>query len=394
MTGAQNTAEITGIVVYNERGRVHDGRGPLPLIRGPRILADHTDRGNLLNATSQQIGYLIINLGTPDSPTVPDVRRYLNEFLMDPYVIAVPWLIRRLLVSLVILPTRPKNSAHAYQQIWDERGSPLLFHSDDLRSALAEQLQAPVALGMRYGNPSIEHAVNELKSQGVTKIVVAPLYPQFADSTTTTCLEHIQQFAHGLELTPLPPFYDDPAFVAPLAKTVSASLPDQWDHLLLSYHGLPERALTKTDPTGQHCLSENCCEKQSPAHATCYRHQAFATSQALAKHLKLEADQYTVSFQSRLGRLPWLRPYTDEVLAELPTRGVKHLVVACPAFVADNLETLEEIGMQGQETFQQAGGETFTLVPCLNATPEWVAGLATLLSNSAQTLGANAQTSV
>lgn len=355
----------------------------------------HTLPGDALNtATPDRDGYLILNLGTPASPTEQDVARYLNEFLMDPYVVALPWPLRRLLVSAVILPRRPKASAEAYEKIWTERGSPLLYHTSDLVDALRGRLNEPVEVAMRYGDPGIEEGIARLREQGATRIVLAPLYPQYADSTTTTSVVRVRELAGDMEVVPLAPFYDEDAFIEPSARIIADALPAQWDHVLFSYHGLPERALKKTDPTGDHCLSENCCETASPAHATCYRHQVFETSKALAGRLGLNLDQYTVSFQSRLGRLPWLRPYTDEVLADLPGQGVQHLVVACPAFVADNLETLEEIGMQGRETFLDAGGSSFTLVPCLNADAQWVAGLADLLSRAAdQTSGASAQTS-
>lgn len=329
----------------------------------------------------QKTGYLLINLGTPDGPTPAAVRRYLNEFLMDKYVIATPWILRRLLVSLVILPFRPRRSAEAYAKIWSSEGSPLLLHSTALAQKLALELDAPVELGMRYGQPSIRDAAAKLREKNVDDIVVVPLYPQFADSSVTTSVVKASLEIGSIPHRFLPPFYNDPGYIAALAKLIGAHLPREWDHLLLSYHGLPEQHLEQADPTSGHCLkTEECCSRPSAAHKTCYRHQAFATSQALAEQLGLTVDQYTVSFQSRLGRLPWLRPYTDEMLAELPQKGVQRLVVACPAFVADNLETLEEIAMQGKEIFLGAGGTSFDVVPCLNDDPEWVAALAHLLT--------------
>ncbi|MEM9743626.1 MAG: ferrochelatase [Pseudomonadota bacterium] len=324
-------------------------------------------------------GVLLANLGTPDSPDVGDVRRYLGEFLMDRHVLDVPWVLRKLIVNCFILPFRPKNSAEAYASIWRDGGSPLLLESEALQESLMQELgDMPVALGMRYGEPSLARAVEELKAANVEEILLVPLYPQHAASTRTTCIEAVEALMPAdITLSVVPPFFAHADYISALAATVRPYLEHSYDHLLLSYHGLPERHLTKADPTGNHCLqSGDCCEQASRAHATCYRHQVFETSRGLRQALGLSRDQVTTSFQSRLGRLPWLTPYTDAVLKELPGRGVRKLLVACPAFVADNLETLEEIGIQGEETFIEAGGDSLELVPCLNADPRWVATLA------------------
>lgn len=333
-------------------------------------------------------GILLVNLGSPDSPSVPDVRRYLGEFLMDRHVLDVPTPIRWLIVNLAILPTRPKRSAHAYAQIWEPAdangfGSPLLQHSVRLRDAVRAQMDVPVALAMRYGNPAIAAGLDELRAAGATRVLIAPLYPQHADSTTTTVLEAAGRHAGDLELQTLPPFYAHPAYIDALAETTRAHLPERFDHLLMSYHGLPERHLTSADPTGNHCLrAADCCERASAAHATCYRHQGRVTSRLLAQALGLTPTQWSISYQSRLGRLPWLTPYTDATLRELPARGVRHLAVVCPAFVADNLETLEEIGITGRATFLDAGGESFTAVPCMNADAAWAAALTRLCTEA------------
>jgi ferrochelatase len=327
-------------------------------------------------------GILLVNLGTPASCRTADVRRYLNEFLMDPYVLDVPWPARRLIVSGFILPFRPARSAEAYAKIWDHAGpgtgSPLLHYSRSLQTAARVALRMPCELAMRYGEPGLAAAVDRLAAQQVDELLLVPLYPQFADSTCSTTVRAVTGLVKGrMKLHVLPPFYAREGYMNALAASVTAHLPERWDHLLLSYHGLPERHVTRADPTGKHCLqSADCCTTPSPAHVTCYRHQCLRTSELLAEALGIDATRYTVSFQSRLGRLPWLAPYTDETLAALPGRGVRHLVVACPAFVADNLETLEEIGLTGRETFLRAGGATFTLVPCLNDRPDWVAALA------------------
>ncbi len=300
---------------------------------------------------------------------------------MDRRVLDVPWPIRRLIVSAFILPTRPRRSAEAYAKIWRPDGSPLLHYSRAMADALQQQLDRPVALAMRYGQPDIANAFAELAARGVKHCLVAPLYPHHADSTTTTSLEAAASHCPtGMEVTNLPAFYDAPAYIEALAAATRAALPAEYDHLLMSYHGLPERHLTKADPTGEHCLaSDNCCELPSAAHATCYRHQTRVTSRLLAAALGLTDDQWSISYQSRLGRLPWLTPYTDQRLVELAEAGVRHLAVVCPAFVADNLETLEEIGLAGEETFRAAGGERLTLVPCLNDHPTWVAALAEMV---------------
>jgi ferrochelatase len=388
---------VSSRAFLEERGyyRIH-------LLQTTALLTGCSEGQKALNATTSDtkqghptadVGYLLINLGTPESPEVADVRQYLNEFLMDPYVLDAPWPIRRLIVSGFILPFRPRNSAEAYAKIWTSSGSPLLQESLALGRALAVEMNAPVELGMRYGKPSVASAIEKLEDAGVRELVVVPLYPHHADSTVTTSIEHVKQSGVRLPWRINPPFYADPRYIAAQAQVIEDALPDRWDHLLLSYHGLPERHITRADPTGKHCLaSPDCCDQPSPAHATCYRHQCFATSRLLARRLNLGSDAFTVSFQSRLGRLPWLRPYTDQILAELPAKGVAHLVIACPAFVADNLETLEEIGMQGRETFMQAGGKSFHLVPCLNDRSDWIAALAAMLQD--QTASASAKTSL
>ncbi len=327
-------------------------------------------------------GYLLVNLGTPASTGVADVRAYLGEFLTDPYVIDLPTPLRQILIRAFILPFRPRRSAEAYAKIWDaagpQTGSPLLHFSQALHEALAGRLGGtPCELAMRYGAPGIDEAVDRLLAQGVRRLKLLTLYPQHADSTRQTTIEAVaRRLPETVALDVVPPFFDDPDYLAVQADVIHRHLPVRWDHLLLSYHGLPEAHLRRADPTGSHCLaSEQCCETPSVAHATCYRHQVRVTSARLAAVLGLTDAQWSVSYQSRLGRLPWLAPYTDQVLGSLPEQGVRHLAVACPAFVADNLETLEEIGMAGRDTFMAAGGESFTLIPCLNAEPDWVSVL-------------------
>lgn len=343
-----------------------------------------------MSQQSNKIGYLLINLGTPNSPQVKDVRRYLGEFLMDPEVLDVPWILRALIVNAFILPFRPRDSAEAYGKIWTPDGSPLLVKSQALADKLHDRLGAPVALSMRYGKPSIGDGLMTLHESGVTQVCIVPLYPHYADSTIKTSVNAAMNQLHpNMQGNVIEPFYRATEHTKAWGENIRKHLPEQWDQLLFSYHGLPERHLTKADPTDQHCLKhENCCDVDSVAHKTCYRHQVFVTSREIAQYLDIPDDKYGVSFQSRLGRIPWLTPYTDQVLEAMPSKGIKHVAVACPAFVVDNLETLEEMGMQGEETFLAAGGESFTLVPCINDDDLWVEGLATLCLHQAEALPA------
>lgn len=324
---------------------------------------------------------LLANLGSPDKPETADVRRYLNQFLMDRHVIQLPWILRRMIVSLFVLPTRPKASAEAYRSIWWPEGSPLIVLSEQLQTALQKQLDMPVSLAMRYGNPSIEHALTEIaRDPDIEEVVYMPLYPHFADSTITTSVEAAREVIdrHQLKfsLKVLQPFYDNPDYIQALVEQTRPYLQTDYDHLVFSYHGLPESHLTKRDP-GQHCLQRaDCCQVANPAHATCYRHQVMETTRAFVNAAGVPSDKYSVAFQSRLGRQKWLDPNTEDTLIELAKAGKKNVLVMCPAFVTDCLETLEEIAMQGEEAFKQAGGEKLTLVPCLNTHPAWVQVLA------------------
>ncbi|AQT92454.1 MULTISPECIES: ferrochelatase [Pseudomonas] len=327
---------------------------------------------------------LLVNLGSPKSTSVADVRSYLNQFLMDPYVIDLPWPVRRLLVSLILIK-RPEQSAHAYASIWWDEGSPLVVLSRRLQQQMTAQwTQGPVELAMRYGEPSIESVLTRLATQGIRKVTLAPLYPQFADSTVTTVIEEAKRVVRDKKLSVqfsiLPPFYDQPEYLDALAASVRSYVEQDYDHLLLSFHGLPERHLTKLDPTGQHCFKDaDCCKNASPeVLKTCYRAQCFSVARDFAERLGLPEDKWSVAFQSRLGRAKWIEPYTEARLEALAKQGVKKLLVMCPAFVADCIETLEEIGDRGLEQFREAGGEELVLVPCLNDDPQWAKALNTL----------------
>ncbi|MCW5911151.1 MAG: ferrochelatase [Cyclobacteriaceae bacterium] len=321
---------------------------------------------------------LLLNLGSPDSVNENDVRKYLREFLMDERVIDAPYVIRKIIVEGFILPSRPKRSAEAYEKVWTKAGSPLIAISNRFQHALEEEVDLPMTFAMRYANPTPANALKalEAKCPNMKRILIAPLYPHYAMSSYETALLHvqrtIQKLRSDLDVKVLKPFYEEPAYIQNLAESIKPHLPDI-DHLLFSYHGLPVRHLKKSDPTGEHCYRcANCCDTPSVAWNTCYKHQVTRTSTLTAKALNLSRNQYSVSFQSRLGRDEWIKPFTVERLENLPKEGVKRLGIVCPAFVADCLETLEEIAMAGKEIFLEAGGESLTVIPCLNDSAPWV----------------------
>jgi ferrochelatase len=320
---------------------------------------------------------LLVNLGSPDSPAVPDVRRYLREFLMDPRVLDINPVSRFCIVNFFILPTRPQKSAEAYQAIWTGKESPLVSTSRNVQKLLQAQVNVPVHLAMRYQNPSIPDAIKKIRAEGVTDLFLVPLFPHYAMSSFESAVERVKEVARSvaprMNIRVQPPYYNHPDYIEAMAEVAKPFISADFDHLLFSFHGVPERQIRKSDPTGSHCLSvPNCCEQSSPAHATCYRAQCFATVQAFVRKTGLKPSQYSVSFQSRLGRTPWLRPFTDEVIPQLARQGVKKLLVTCPSFVSDCLETTEEIGIRGRELFIEAGGKYFDLIPCLNGHPLWI----------------------
>lgn len=324
-------------------------------------------------------GVLLINLGTPDAPETPAVRRYLRQFLSDPRVLDINPVGRAALLNFVILPRRPGKSAKAYRKVWTEEGSPLLAHGRALARGVQERLpQAEVVLAMRYGSPSIAAGLEQLVDAGCDEVVVFPLFPQYASSSTGSAVEAVYREAAKLWNTPflrvVPPFYDDEAFIRSFAAVARPVLDElQPDHVLFSYHGLPERQVTKSDPTGEHCLkTPDCCGSITFANRQCYSAHCHATTRALVRALELRGDTSSSAFQSRLGRTPWLTPHTDKVVPELARKGVKTLAVFSPSFVADCLETIEEIGMRAREDFLTAGGEQLVLIPSLNAHEAWL----------------------
>jgi ferrochelatase len=337
-------------------------------------------------------GIVLMNLGSPDSTEVKDVRRYLKEFLMDERVIDIPFLARFFLINGIIVPFRAPKSAEAYKTIWTKEGSPLVVLTRQLQQALQAKVDEPVTIAMRYGNPSPKAAFDELQKNNpeLEDVLAIPLYPHYAMSSFETAVESAkevyQQNNYGFKLQFLPPFYNEPNYIHALAENIRPYLQQQHDHILFSYHGIPGRHIRKSDTTGSHCLKiANCCEVASPAHAHCYRHQVFTTTRLVMEQLNIPTDKYSISFQSRLGK-GWLEPFTDIRLVELPKEGIKKLLILCPAFVSDCLETLEEIDVRGKEEFMGAGGESFTMIPCLNTNSLWVDVLAGWVKNFSATV--------
>ena len=324
-------------------------------------------------------GILLVNLGSPDSPTPKDVKKYLGEFLMDERVIDIPLLARTALVKGIILNTRPKQSAAAYKKIWWDEGSPLIVLSERLKNKLQKQLDYPVALAMRYGSMTIKKGLQELVDKGVDEVLLFPLYPQFAMATTETITvlaeELRQQYFPNLKIESVPAFYNKPDYIKVLSNSIKKHLEDKnYEHLLFSYHGVPERHIRKSDITKSHCkIDGSCCETPSKAHEFCYRHQCLEVTRLVGEALQLKEGTFSTSFQSRLGFDPWLLPYTDRTIERLGKKGIKNMAIVTPAFVSDCLETLEEIAMEGEEIFHEMGGKDFTTVPCLNDDDAWVA---------------------
>jgi ferrochelatase len=329
---------------------------------------------------------LLANLGSPDSIAVSDVRRYLREFLMDGRVIDIPLLPRWLLVNGIIAPFRAPRSARKYKSIWTEEGSPLMVLTQKLVGKVAAETKLPVYMCMRYGNPSPQWALNKIREEypGIDEVALFPLYPHYAMSSYETAVEHVKKSwekgNYSFYLKVIEPYYNHPSYIQSLSDSIRPFTDEKYDHILFSYHGVPERHILKSDPTGNHCLKkDDCCRQPSEAHRFCYRHQVFETTRLVAENLGLSPEKYSVSFQSRLGNDKWLGPPTADVLAEFPEKGIKNLLVVTPAFVSDCLETLEEIRIEGKTTFLKAGGETFRHIPCLNLNDDWVKTIAGLI---------------
>ena len=319
----------------------------------------------------------MINLGSPDSTSIPDVKRYLDEFLMDKRVIGKSYWFRWFLVKIIILNTRPRKSAKAYKKIWWKEGSPLIVLSKRLFSKVKKLVKIPVALAMRYGSMSIINGLKELHEIGVNEVIVLPLYPHYAMSSYETVVEKVKKEGRlkfpNIKLKIIDPFYNNKNYIKLLSNKIKETLKKvKYDHILFSYHGIPVSHLKISDTTNKHCYKvKNCCSVNSDAHKTCYKHQVLETTELVVKELKIDKSKYSNAFQSRLPNEAWLKPYTDNELVRLAKKGIKNLVIVTPAFVTDCLETLEEIAMEGKEEFLDAGGKNYYYVPCLNDDKDW-----------------------
>ncbi|WMN07673.1 ferrochelatase [Marivirga arenosa] len=336
-------------------------------------------------ANQGKTGVLLVNLGTPDSTKTGDVRKYLREFLMDKRVIDFPFIFRWMLVNLIIAPFRAPKSAKEYRKLWVERGSPLKFYGEDVANMLQEELDDNyvVALGMRYQSPSIKSALEELRNQKVAKIIVIPLFPQYASATSGSVHDKVMEIVQKWQIIPqinfISTFVEEPGFYKTFAKIGKRHLDKhQYDHVIFSYHGLPERQIRKGS-VDNYCKLGSCCNAYHDKNRFCYRAQCFQTSRLIAKELNLSEDDYTVTFQSRLGNDPWIKPYTDDVLKDLAKEGKKSVLAYSPAFVADCLETTIEVGEEFKEEFEEAGGERWDLVESLNDDKDWVLTLKDLV---------------
>ncbi|WP_159019134.1 ferrochelatase [Algibacter sp. L3A6] len=335
-------------------------------------------------------GILLVNLGSPESPEPKDVKKYLGEFLMDERVIDIPYIARAALVKGIILKTRPKASAAAYKKIWWEEGSPLIVLSERLQNKIQKEVEYPVALAMRYGSMTIKKGLQELVDKGVEEVLLFPLYPQFAMATTETITvlaeELRQEFFPSLKIESVPAFYNKADYIEVLSNSIKRHLEGKkYDHVLFSYHGVPERHIRKSDVTQSHCkIDKSCCVTPSKAHEYCYKHQCLEVTRLVGERLQFKEGAFSTSFQSRLGFDPWLQPYTDRTIERLGKNGVENMAIITPAFVSDCLETLEEIAMEGQEIFHEMGGKDFTTVPCLNDDDEFVALLSKWINTWAE----------
>ena len=333
-------------------------------------------------------GVLLVNLGTPNSTSTKDVRTYLREFLMDGRVVDIPKPVRWFLVNSIIAPFRAPKSAAEYRKLWTDRGSPLKFYGEDVRdmlqSSLGEEYQ--VVLAMRYQNPSIAVGLAELQAAKVKNIIVIPLFPQYASATNGSVVEKVMAITQNWQVVPsirfINQFPDHPAVIETFAERAQPFMAEEWDHVLFSYHGLPERQIRRAS-TGHCALNEKCCASFGPHNQYCYRAQCFLTSRKIAERLGIPKEKYTVTFQSRLGSDPWVKPYTDDTMQALAADGAKRLLVFSPAFVADCLETNIELGEALKEDFEELGGEHLQLVPSLNDHPRWVEGLKSMVLEQA-----------
>lgn len=348
------------------------------------------------DSTNRKIGILLVQLGTPDSPDTRSVRRFLGEFLSDPRVMDIPLFFRYLLLYLIILPVRSPKSAGNYRNIWSSEGSPLMVYSKSLREKLEEKLNKAkknrysVKLCMRYGNPSIKSAIDSFHNGGVSSIKILPLFPQYSSAAAGSVIEAVtKEISCQTNIVPfevLPPFYNHPRYLQAASFIAEdffkARKKQKKDfHFLFTFHGLPERQIIKADGNNNHCLQKgDCCDEIGPKNRLCYRAHCVQTAKGVAKQMKLKESGWSFSFQSRLGRAKWLRPYTPDRFKELASSGITRIAVISPSFVADGLETLEELGKQGHDSFINAGGKEYLLIPCVNDHPLWVDALVDMVT--------------
>lgn len=337
---------------------------------------------------NKKIGVLLVNLGTPDSPSVGDVRKYLFQFLNDPRVIDLPWLGRFLLVNFIIVPFRAFGSAKIYKELWTDKGSPLLFHGVELKAKLQAKLPKnfDVEFAMRYQNPSMESVLDKMRLKNYDQIIVLPLYPQNASSTTGSTIERAMKIIGKWwvvpELSFVSQYYDHKGYIKSIVKRAEAFDLNKYEHIMFSYHGLPDRHVDKVYLDGVKCAEHHCEEEIDETNKFCYKATCYATTRLIAKELGLDESRYTVAFQSRLDK-KWLSPFADKVVEEKAKEGVKKMLVFSPAFTADCLETTIEIGEEYQELFEEHGGEKIQLVPSLNTMPEWVDTLEDIVKSRA-----------
>lgn len=330
-------------------------------------------------------GILLVNLGTPDSPKPKDVKRYLTEFLTDDRVIDIPWMWRQLLVRGVIIPRRYKQSAKYYSEIWTDEGSPLMAYGSKVKNALQEKLGGNfrVELAMRYQNPSIECALQRLLSEPIRELIILPMFPQYASATTGSVhqkvMEILKKFIKIPETRFISHFSDHPSFINAFAALADSFNLQKYDHVLFSFHGLPERQIKKADSFSCCLKKSDCCHTFCPENRSCYSAQCHATARDIAAKLHIPLGKYSICFQSRLGNEPWLQPYASDSLATLAKEGKKRLLIFCPSFVCDCLETIYEIGVEYKREFTKAGGEGLDLVPGLNDHPLWIESLTDII---------------
>jgi protoporphyrin/coproporphyrin ferrochelatase len=341
---------------------------------------------SLAMATIGKKGVLLVNLGTPDDPSRGAVYRYLKEFLLDPRVVDYPWLPRNLLVRGIIAPFRSGSSSKLYKMLWTEEGSPLKVYGERVKEGVQELLGPDyvVELAMRYQNPSIGHAMQQLQDKKVSEITVFPMFPQYASATTGSVHDEVMRVLRQSQIIPkvrfINSYFEQPEMIDIFADNARKFDIDSYDHIIFSYHGLPKRQLRRADPTGAYCTkAKDCCQRMSAANQFCYSAQCHATTRAIAAKLELKEDGYTTAFQSRLGPEEWAQPYTSKIIEQQAEKGAKKLLVFSPAFVADCLETIVEIGTEYQEEFEEMGGEQVDLVPSLNDDPRWIKTVAELV---------------